>query len=275
MCICGSCRRVAWDCLVLVAKAAGGGIEVFSQQAPRLVLQWTGGRRIHAQGQAGELLFQSVVEFPGDALQTDGMPAAESPALSPSNGRSGWAGAVRHSSPQAPSPTLRDVACADVSDAPRMGRAARLARIAEDLAGTGQIRAAIEARVMAGTVAAAPPDTLAGRLLGLWRRTLRNPRIGFDDNFLDVGGTSLKAAQIAAEMRRELGQRVSIVTFFECPTVRAMAAWWRRLLGKWSFVNVAFGPMKTSSSSRVPSQSCTPHLTVTRSPTTTSFSMNT
>ena len=32
-------------------------------------------------------------------------------------------------------------------------------------------------------------------------------------------------------------------------------------------MNVAFGPMKTSSSIRTPSQSCTPHLTVTRSPT--------
>ena len=47
-----------------------------------------------------------------------------------------------------------------------------------------------------------------------------------------------------------------------------------RLRGNGSFENVALGPMNTSSSMRTPSQSCTPHLTVTRSPTTTSFSMN-
>jgi hypothetical protein len=47
-----------------------------------------------------------------------------------------------------------------------------------------------------------------------------------------------------------------------------------RLRGKMSFANVAFGPMKTSSSMTTPSQSCTPHFTVTRSPTVTSFSMN-
>ena len=48
----------------------------------------------------------------------------------------------------------------------------------------------------------------------------------------------------------------------------------RLLRGKRSFANVALGPMKTSSSMRTPSQSWTPHFTVTRSPTMTSFSMN-
>ena len=45
------------------------------------------------------------------------------------------------------------------------------------------------------------------------------------------------------------------------------------LRGKRSFVKLTFGPMKTSSSMRVPFQSCTPLLIVTRSPTTTSASM--
>ena len=52
-------------------------------------------------------------------------------------------------------------------------------------------------------------------------------------------------------------------------------AFGRRLLrGKRSFENVALGPMKTSFPIRAPSQSWTPHFTVTRSPTVTSFSMN-
>ena len=46
------------------------------------------------------------------------------------------------------------------------------------------------------------------------------------------------------------------------------------LLGYLSFVNVALGPMNTSSSTLVPSHKKTPHLTVTLSPMTTSFSMN-
>ena len=44
------------------------------------------------------------------------------------------------------------------------------------------------------------------------------------------------------------------------------------LRGKRSFVKVTFGPIKTSSPTRKPSHSCTPLLTVTRSPITTSFS---
>src|ERR1035437_1380937 len=47
-----------------------------------------------------------------------------------------------------------------------------------------------------------------------------------------------------------------------------------KLRGNGSLVKVALGPMKTSSSMVIPSQSWTPHLIVTRSPICTSFSMN-
>src|SRR5215470_9238004 len=49
----------------------------------------------------------------------------------------------------------------------------------------------------------------------------------------------------------------------------------RLLRGNGLFVKVTFGPTKTSSSRDTPSQSCTPDLTMTRSPITTSFSMKT
>ena len=58
-------------------------------------------------------------------------------------------------------------------------------------------------------------------------------------------------------------------------TVRANSFGRRRLRGKGSLVKVAFGPTKTSSSNDTPSQSWTPHFTVTRSPMRTSFSTNT
>ncbi len=60
-----------------------------------------------------------------------------------------------------------------------------------------------------------------------------------------------------------------------CTIVGGYLVRWRRLRGIGSLVNVALGPTKTSSSSRTPSHTCTPHLIVTRSPITTSFSMNT
>ncbi len=66
------------------------------------------------------------------------------------------------------------------------------------------------------------PDDLAGRVLRIWRRCLGNARLGLDDNFIDGGGTSLKAVQVAASLRRELGLILSIVDIFERPTVRML-----------------------------------------------------
>lgn len=65
-------------------------------------------------------------------------------------------------------------------------------------------------------------STVPGRLLALWRRVLGNPSLGLDRNFLDAGGSSLKAVQLVAAIRRELGFTVSVAQFFECPTVRAL-----------------------------------------------------
>lgn len=107
------------------------------------------------------------------------------------------------------------------------GQSEKFQRIGEELNTAQTICAAIEAHrsQIAGTTLAVDdlPPTLAGRILGLWRQLIGNPRIGMDDNFVDVGGTSLKAVQIIAAIRRELDLHLSIVNIFECPTVRLLA----------------------------------------------------
>jgi FkbH-like protein/FkbM family methyltransferase len=70
----------------------------------------------------------------------------------------------------------------------------------------------------------APSGTLQAALLNIWRKVLARPRIGVNDNFFEVGGTSLKAVQVIAMIRKELKQSLSIVTLFECPTVALLAA---------------------------------------------------
>jgi len=108
------------------------------------------------------------------------------------------------------------------------GSAEKFAQIADRFRGLDEIGAAIDAHRFRGAGSSGKgaggelPATLGGRLLGLWRKTLGNPSIGMNDHFLEVGGTSLKAVQIAAAIRRELRLRVSVVTFFECPTVRLL-----------------------------------------------------
>ena len=53
---------------------------------------------------------------------------------------------------------------------------------------------------------------------------LGRPRIGMNDNFFEAGGTSLRAVQVIAMIKKELNQTLSIVSLFECPTVTLLAA---------------------------------------------------
>ena len=71
-----------------------------------------------------------------------------------------------------------------------------------------------------------PPETPTEQaLLKLWATVLPDRRISVTDNFFDLGGHSLKAAQLGARVRRELGcDEVGIATVFDHPTIRAMAA---------------------------------------------------
>jgi FkbH-like protein/FkbM family methyltransferase len=110
------------------------------------------------------------------------------------------------------------------------GRSGKFQKIAGELAGVKEICAAMETnrlRAAGGRETPAAdelPATLARKILGIWRRAIGNPRIGMDDNFIEAGGTSLKAVQVVAALRRELQLQLSIVNIFECPTVRLLCA---------------------------------------------------
>jgi len=104
----------------------------------------------------------------------------------------------------------------------------KLERIAVDLGDTRRICAAIETVrtrkgcFPKGSANAALSATLEGRLLGIWRKTLGNPCLGVNDNFFDVGGTSLKAVLTVSAIRRELNVNLLLASLFECPTVRLL-----------------------------------------------------
>jgi acyl carrier protein len=69
----------------------------------------------------------------------------------------------------------------------------------------------------------APGSSLQTTLLNIWRKVLGRPRIGLNDNFFEVGGTSLRAVQVIATIKKELNRNLSIVSLFECPTVKLLA----------------------------------------------------
>jgi FkbH-like protein/FkbM family methyltransferase len=108
-------------------------------------------------------------------------------------------------------------------------RSARLQPIAEHLCDIGRLTKAIEEFRLGQqphqpAADVVPGNTLETALLNIWRMVLGRPRIGINDNFFEAGGTSLRAVQVVAMVRKELKQNLSIVTLFECPTVRLLAA---------------------------------------------------
>jgi acyl carrier protein len=68
-----------------------------------------------------------------------------------------------------------------------------------------------------------PRDVIEERIARVWQDLLKIARIGMDDNFFDLGGTSVIALKIVSRLKKELGISVPVVTLFEAPTVGALA----------------------------------------------------
>ena len=108
-------------------------------------------------------------------------------------------------------------------------RSERLQRIGENLYDIDRLAKAIEEyRLRKQPLHAAadvtPGSTLETALTNIWRKVLGRPQIGMNDNFFEAGGTSLRAVQVIAMIKKELKQTLSIVSLFECPTVTLLAA---------------------------------------------------
>jgi amino acid adenylation domain-containing protein len=60
-------------------------------------------------------------------------------------------------------------------------------------------------------------------LMGIWQTVLKRDAIGLDDNFFDVGGTSLSMVEVQAALGRRLGRLIPVVALFAHPTIRRLA----------------------------------------------------
>lgn len=61
-------------------------------------------------------------------------------------------------------------------------------------------------------------------LIKLWNEVLGRPRTGALDDFLDLGGDSISAAQIITRIDEQFGVSLDIGRFFDAPSARAVAA---------------------------------------------------
>ncbi|KQV30526.1 non-ribosomal peptide synthetase [Massilia sp. Root335] len=70
----------------------------------------------------------------------------------------------------------------------------------------------------------APEGPVETALADIWRQVLGRDRISVERNFFDLGGSSVHLIEIASKANLVLEQDLSVVSYFEHPTVRAMAA---------------------------------------------------
>ena len=69
----------------------------------------------------------------------------------------------------------------------------------------------------------APSSDLEKQLCTLWQELLRRNTVGVRDDFFVLGGSSLLAVRLCAQIERALGHKVSLATLFKAPTVEQLA----------------------------------------------------
>lgn len=66
-------------------------------------------------------------------------------------------------------------------------------------------------------------SALEQQLMRIWAGVLQRPSLGADEDFFEVGGDSLRAAQIMLEIERVCGRHVQPSVLFAAPTIRQLA----------------------------------------------------
>src|SRR2546429_7599070 len=78
------------------------------------------------------------------------------------------------------------------------------------------------ADLMASPVAVAGDDTTA-QLTRIWQELLGVEPIGIDQNYFDLGGDSILAVQLFAQIEKVFQIKLPVATLFEAPTIEALA----------------------------------------------------
>lgn len=90
---------------------------------------------------------------------------------------------------------------------------------------------------------AQPRTELEQSLARIWGSVLNHPAPGIDDDFYEMGGHSLRAAEIAAQLHRELGREVPLALLLQTRSIRRMAEAIERL-DEWRQTRQGSGPIQ-------------------------------
>jgi hypothetical protein len=69
----------------------------------------------------------------------------------------------------------------------------------------------------------APRGPVEEPLAALWREVLGLKRVGIDDNFFQLGGDSIRAAQLVARIRARFELEAPVTIIFRSPTIRELS----------------------------------------------------
>lgn len=70
---------------------------------------------------------------------------------------------------------------------------------------------------------AAPVTAQEADIAAVWKSVLGHLRVGLDDNFFDLGGTSLALIQAHSRLTADLHLDLSVIDLFQHPTIRSLA----------------------------------------------------
>jgi amino acid adenylation domain-containing protein len=70
----------------------------------------------------------------------------------------------------------------------------------------------------------APRDPLEMQLVQIWEYVLNIHSVGVRDNFFNLGGHSLMAVRLMAQIQQQLGKNLPLAALFQNPTIEQMAA---------------------------------------------------
>ncbi len=108
-----------------------------------------------------------------------------------------------------------------------LNRSERYARFANELTSGRAVMEAVRTRThrvrrLAGMPISAATDA-EQKLMQLWQEVLNVDGLGVEDDYFALGGTSLLAARMFAEINRRFGVQLRLTAILEAPTVRSLA----------------------------------------------------
>jgi amino acid adenylation domain-containing protein len=80
-----------------------------------------------------------------------------------------------------------------------------------------------QARTALGVAYQSPGNTVEAMLAEIWGKVLGIDQIGVQDNFFDLGGSSLSIVRVRALIAQQLGVDIPIVKLFHYPTIQSLA----------------------------------------------------